>query len=62
MLFLPIVSANRINVIFEWYLLGIIIFLVRRRDAENIGKKKKTDRKKKSKIRRKKNEEYREVK
>ena len=34
------------NVIFEWYLLRIMVFLVMGWSAENIEKKKKTDRRK----------------
>ena len=34
------------NIIFEWYLLRIMVFLVMGRSAENVEKKKKTDRRK----------------
>ena len=58
MYFLPIETAinlRRINVIFEWYLLRMVVFLVRGKDAKNIEKKKKIDRRKALKMKRKKN-------
>ena len=51
--FVTAIDQSGINIIFEWYLLRIMVFLVWGRDAEIIVKRKKADRRKTFKIKEK---------